>query len=54
MSSPRLSVRLFVSGADLGNPWGAFFHIVHTHPLRGVDVHFGGYDLGRRPTFRPK
>ena len=31
----------FVSRADLGNPWVDPFHIAHTHPLGGVDVHFG-------------
>ena len=48
MVSPRLSgcpsVRIFVSGVDLGNPCWNFFHIADTHPLGGVDP-FGGYDL---------
>ena len=35
----------FVSGADLGNPWVALFFIAHTHPLGGVDVPFGVYEI---------
>ena len=31
---------------SLQNPnVGSFFHIAHTHPLDGVDVPFGDYDL---------
>ena len=47
------SVNIFVSGAHLGNLCGGgegissilHTHIPHTHPLVGVDVPFGGYDL---------
>ena len=35
MASPRMSVRIFVSGADLGNPWVIFFKL-HMH----IDVLF--------------
>ena len=34
-----------VSGRYLGNRLLNSFHIAHTHPPRGVDVPFGGYDL---------
>ena len=33
MSVPPLSARIFVSGADPGNPRGDFCHIAHTHLL---------------------
>ena len=49
MTSLRMSVcpsvRIFVYGADLENSLGDFLHIAHTHPLGGLDVPFGGYDL---------
>ena len=35
----------FVSGADLRNPSADFFDIANTHPLEGVDVPFGVYEL---------
>ena len=34
-----------VSGADLGNPRGDFCHIAHTHPLGGVEVPIGVYEI---------
>ena len=39
----RLSVRIFVSGAYLENPWGFFSYCSYTHHLGGVGVPFGGY-----------
>ena len=38
----------FVSGADLGNQWAFFYYIAYAHPLEGVDVTIGVYEL--RPT----
>ena len=35
----------FVSGAELGNSCMDFFNFRHTHPLRGVDVPFGVFEI---------
>ena len=47
MASPRMSgrqpVRIFRSRS--WTPMGDLFHIAHTHPLGGIDVPFGGYEL---------
>ena len=44
--SPRLSIcPRFISGADLGNPLGDFFHIARTYPFKGVDEPSGVYGL---------
>ena len=41
----QIFYRRFISGEDLGNPWVCFFHAPHTHPLGGVDVPSGVYEL---------
>ena len=48
--SPWMSFRLsvcpiFVTVADLGNPWVDFLDIAHTSLSGVVDVPFGSYDL---------
>ena len=35
----------FVSGAELGSPCMDFFNFWHTHPLGGVDVTFGFFEI---------
>ena len=35
----------FSSGTDLRNAWVDLFHIAHTYPLGGVDMHFGVYEI---------
>ena len=59
LASPRMSVRPsgrpsvrpasgcphFVSGAELSNPCMDFFNFWHTHPLGGVDVPFGVFEI---------
>ena len=39
------SLKTLVSGAYLGNPWGYFFPIRHTHHIKGADVHFACYTM---------
>ena len=43
--------RVFFSERYLGNCYQDCFCIAYTHPLGGVDVLFGGYDL--LPSFLP-
>ena len=40
--SSRTSVRIFRFRNTWQKPMGDLFHIAHTHPLGGIDVHFGG------------
>ena len=40
--SYELSAAVRVSGEDLGNQWGDFFHIAHTHPSGGRELPFWG------------
>ena len=55
---PRMSIRpsdrpsgppsvcpRFVSRADLGNLWMDLFNFTHTHPLRGLYVPFGIFEV---------
>ena len=37
--------RIFVSGAELCNPSMDFLNFWHTHPLEGVDVPFGVFEI---------